>query len=89
MKFSVGDVVRIIQAPSALSTMVGLYAGCEAKVEHVDAERKLYQVRIITPLARGVVRFNVTERMVEPEVTEAMFKAARGAVLIRTPRKGN
>lgn len=80
MKYKQGEVVRIIdgthKTPTGKTpTMIGTYVGQEAIVEHVDEERKLYTIRLDMPFHRGIVRFNVVDRMIEPLVTEAMLDA--------------
>lgn len=81
MKHKQGDVVRIKSADhhtaiGKIPTMMLPYVGNEAVVEHVDKERGFYQIRLIVPWMRGIIRFNATERMVEPEINEEMLKAA-------------
>src|SRR6185437_2649870 len=84
MRHKTGDVVRIItnrtKTPTGdIPTMIHPYVGNEAVIEHVDEERKFYRIRLLVPLSRGLIRFNVTDRMIEPEVTEAMLAAAEKA----------
>lgn len=80
MKHKQGDVVRIKSGNDKtpigeIPTMIMTYVGQEAVVEHVDPERKIYTIRILAPWIRGLIRFNVTERMIEPEINEAMITA--------------
>lgn len=82
MKHKQGDIVRIKSGfhktdTGVIPTMMIPYVGSEAVVEHVDPERKLYQIKVLVPEIRGAIRFNATERMIEPEINENMLEAAR------------
>lgn len=83
MKFKQGDHVRIIESrerngvPQAIIT----YLGMEAIVAHANEEAKLYLIAIDGVPGRIPVTFNVAERMIEPEVNEAMLAAASDQIL--------